>query len=184
MTIEAELAEIDRAISADSPCGEDLEETQLMLSVDAFHIFGQAVPLPSETDWRAIKAKALDALHKSKDFRLLGHFGAAALRLDGWPGFLGSIGIAAKWTKAYWADVYPRVQEDAILRKNALSSLADRMAMLDGVRRLPIVENRQLGRISLRDVDLASGQIPPTETDTVPASEAQVAAVSPPPSRC
>jgi type VI secretion system protein ImpA len=136
------------------------------------------VPLPSTTDWREIKAKSLDALKtKSKDLRLLGHFAVAALHTDGWAGFVGSVGVAARWIKQYWADVYPRVDEDAIMRKNALNSLSDPMSVLDGIRRLPIVENRQIGKISLRDIDLASGQLQPTELDTTPANESQVAAV-------
>jgi len=177
MTIEAELEEIDRPVSAEKPCGEDLEDTQLLASFDAFRLFGQSVPLPAETDWRDIKAKSLEAIKKSKDLRLLGHLAAAALRTDGWAGFLGSVHVAAGWVKTYWADVYPHVDEDAILRKNALNNLADRMSVLDGLRRMPLVENRQLGRISLRDVDLATGQIQASESDTTPATEAQVAAV-------
>jgi type VI secretion system protein ImpA len=177
MTIEAELEEIDRPVSAEKPCGEDLEDTQLLASFDAFRLFGQAVPLPSETDWRDIKAKSLEAIKKSKDLRLLGHLGAAALRTDGWAGFLGSVHVAAGWIKTYWSDVYPHVDEDAILRKNALNNLSDRMSVLDGLRRMPIVENRQLGRISLRDVELATGQIQAAESDTAPATEAQIAAV-------
>ncbi len=177
MSVEAEIEEIGRPVSPEHPCGEDLEDTQLLASFDGFRLFGQAFPLPPETDWREIKSKSLEAIRRSKDLRLLGHFAAAALRLDGWPGFLGSVHVAAGWIKTYWTDVYPHVDEDGILRKNALNSLSDRMSVLDGVRRLPIVENRQLGKISLRDVDLSTGQLAPTETDTSPASEAQVAAV-------
>jgi hypothetical protein len=55
MNIEAELAELDRPVSAAQPCGQDLEDTQLLASFDAFRLFGQSVPLPSETDWREIK---------------------------------------------------------------------------------------------------------------------------------
>ncbi len=32
-------------ISADQPCGENLEETQLLASFDTFRLFGQATPL-------------------------------------------------------------------------------------------------------------------------------------------
>ena len=177
MSIAAELEEIDRPVSADSPCGENLEDTQLLASFDAFRLFGQAMPLDPDIKWPAIKAQSLEAMRKSKDFRLLAHFGAAAMRIDGWAGFLGSLHCAANWIRTYWSTVYPPVDEDAILRKNALNSFADRMSILDGVRRMPIVEHRQLGRISFRDVELAKGQIPPTEADTAPASEAQVAAV-------
>jgi type VI secretion system protein ImpA len=177
MTIAAELEQIDRPVSAESPCGENLEDTQLLASFDAFRLFGQAMPLDPDIKWASIKTQSLEAIGKSKDLRLLAHFAAASLRLDGWAGFLGSLHCAANWIRIFWSSVYPLVDEDAILRKNALNSFADRMSILDGVRRMPIVENRQLGRISFRDVELAKGQIPPTEADTTPPSEAQVAAV-------
>ena len=180
MTIEAELEEnADRPVSADKPCGEDLEDTQLLASFDAFRLlFGQSVPLPAETDWRDIKVKS--SPKQSKKARTYAYWAIwrpQPCGLDGWAGFLGSVHVAAGWVKTYWADVYPHVDEDAILRKNALNNLADRMSVLDGLRRMPLVENRQLGRISLRDVDLATGQIQASESDTTPATEAQVAAV-------
>src|SRR5580692_6048330 len=112
MTIEAELEEFDRPVSAEQPCGEDLEDTQLLASFDTFRLFGQAVPLPDDTDWRDIKTKSLDAIRKSKDLRLLGHFAAASLRVDGWPGFLGSVHAASNWIKNHWSAVYPHVDED------------------------------------------------------------------------
>jgi type VI secretion system protein ImpA len=177
MTFETDLEEINRPVSAENPCGEDLEDTQLLASFDAFRLFGQSVPLTDDTNWRDLKAQSLSAMGKSKDFRLLAHFAAAALRTNGWEGFFGSVHAAAGWIKNYWAAVFPRVDEDAILRKNALNCFSDRMAILDAIRRMPLVEHRQLGRISLRDIDLATGQLTPGEKDTAPASEAQVAAV-------
>jgi type VI secretion system protein ImpA len=177
MAIEAELEELNRPVSAEQPCGSDLEDTQLLASFDTFHLFGQSMPLPEDTDWRGVKSRSLEAIRQSKDIRLLSHYAAAALRLDGWPGLFGALNVAASWIKTHWSDVYPRVDDDAIMRKNALNYLSDRMAIQDAVRRSALVENRQLGRISLRDVDLATGQLAPGEKDTAPATEAQVAAI-------
>lgn len=176
MAIESELQSLAQPIGGDNPCGASLEDTQLLASFDAYHLFGQTTPL-QETDWRELKAKALEALEQSKDFRLLTHFAAASLRLDGWPGFLGSIHVAAQWIKDHWDKVYPLVDEDAILRKNALACLSDRMAIIDGVRRTPIIENKQLGRYTLRDIELATGKLQPTEADTAPPTESEVNAV-------
>jgi len=175
MAIESELDSLAKPLAADSPCGASLEDTQLLASFDAYHLFGQTMQL-QETDWRALKAASLEALAQSKDFRLLTHFAAASLRIDGWAGFLGSIRVAAGWIKEHWGAVYPLVDEDAILRKNALSCLADRMAIIDGVRRTPIVENKQLGRYALRDIELASGKLTPTETDTTVPTESEITA--------
>ncbi|HTU65314.1 MAG TPA: type VI secretion system protein TssA, partial [Steroidobacteraceae bacterium] len=150
--------------------------TQLLASFDAYHLFGQTVQLP-ETDWRELKTASLEALAQSKDLRLLCHFAAAGLRTDGWTGFLGSLHVAAGWLKQHWEKVYPLVDEDAILRKNALSCFSDRIAVIDGVRRTPLIENKQLGRFTLRDIELATGKLTPTEADTTPPTESEVAAV-------
>jgi type VI secretion system protein ImpA len=175
MSIESELQSLTGPIAGENPCGANLEDTQLLASFDAYRLFGQSVALP-ETDWRALKLAALDALAQSKDLRLLTHYSAATLRLDGWAGFLGSLGIAAEWLKQYWSTAYPLVDEDAILRKNALSCFADRFAIVDGIRRTPIIENKQLGRFTLRDFELATGKLAPTETDTTLPTESELTA--------
>src|SRR5579863_5777898 len=149
-----------------APCGTDLEDTQQMAAIDAFRVFGQAAPLKAETDWRAINDAALEALGTSRDFRLLAHVAAAKLRLDGLQPFVGSLGVAARWLENYFDDVFPRIDDDAVLRKNALNYFADRMAVIDALRRVPLVSNRQLGSFSLRHVAIASGQQVPAEEDS------------------
>ncbi len=175
MSIESELEALASPIAGENPCGASLEDTQLLASFDAYRLFGQSLQLP-ETDWRALKAASLEALAQSKDLRLLSHLAAASLRIDGWNGFLGSLKVAAGWMKQYWSTVYPLVDDDAILRKNALSCLSDRFAIIDGVRRTPIIENKQLGRFTLRDVELATGKQAPTEADTTVPTESELTA--------
>jgi type VI secretion system protein ImpA len=85
--------------------------------------------------------------------------------------------VGATWIKDHWAAVYPLVDEDAILRKNALSYFSDRIGIIDRVRRTPVIENKQLGRYSLRDVELATGKLTPTEADTAVPTESEVNAV-------
>ena len=174
-------------ITAEKPCGDSLEDTELLASFDTFRLFGQSRPLdaPSEPDekripkpaespeWIAIRDKAVEALRKSKDLRLLAYLGTALLRTDGVPAFAASLNVAAQWLEAHWAQVYPLVDEDAILRRNALNCFADPMAIVDRLRRVPLVSSRQHGRFSLRDIDIATHQMPAGEGDT-PADENQI----------
>jgi len=95
MTIEAELEEIDRPVSADKPCGEDLEDTQLLASFDAFRLFGQSVPLPAETDWRDIKAKSLEAIKKKQGLTSAGPSGGGGLA-DRWLGRIFGLGARCR----------------------------------------------------------------------------------------
>jgi type VI secretion system protein ImpA len=158
-------------ITADAPCGESLEDTQLLASFDTFRVFGQSTPLESPPQWGDIKNRAMEALEKSKDLRVLAFLGSAVLRTDGFPAFSDTLGVAARWLEMYWNQVHPVVSEDAILRRNALNCFADPMGVVDGMRRLPLVTNRIHGTVSLRDIDIAAGQVVPKEGDPHPSED-------------
>ena len=174
-------------ITSDRPCGENLEDTPLLASFDTFRLFGSATPLDARPDprdpegkrslpppeWGEIKNRSIEALRKSKDIRLLAHLGTASLRTDGLPGFAEALAVASQWLETHWAQTYPLVDEDAILRRNALNCFADQMAVIDGLRRLPLVSSRQHGKFSLRDIDIAAGQLQPGDGDAK-RDEAQI----------
>jgi type VI secretion system protein ImpA len=161
-------------ISADAPCGIDLEDTQLLASFDAFRVFGNDTPLRSDLDWRQIRDQATEALAQSRDLRLFAHLAAATLRIDGLKSFCALLPVAERWLLEQWDFVFPRVDEDAVLRKNALSCLSDRMAVIDPLRRAPFAAHRQLGSFSLRDLELATGQLSPAQADQEVPSSAQI----------
>jgi type VI secretion system protein ImpA len=166
-------------ITAEKPCGENLEDTELLSSFDAYRLFGQSRPLdapaepnekripkPQESpEWAQIRDKAQEALGKSKDLRLLAHLGTALLRTDGVPGFAATLNVASEWLVTHWSQTYPLVDEDAILRRNALNCFADPMAVVDGLRRVPLVRSRRHGTFSLRDIDIATRQLLPGDGD-------------------
>jgi type VI secretion system protein ImpA len=154
-----------RPLGEGEPCGANLEDTQQMAAIDAFRIFGQDSPLKVDTDWRAIREASQEALATSKDFRLLAHLAAAGLRMDGVTSLVDSLTVAAHWLTDYFDTVYPRVDDDAVLRKNALNYFADRMAIIDALRRAALVSNRQLGTFSLRHVEIAEGTLSPGEEE-------------------
>lgn len=147
-------------ITGDRPCGDNLEDTPLLGSFDDFRLFGHSTPLEPTPDWVAVKERSLEALSTSKDLRLLAHLAAASLRTDGLSAFVSTLATAADWLDAFWTETYPQLDDDAILRRNALNCLADQMAVIDGLRRLPLADSRQHGRFSLRDIDTATGALP------------------------
>jgi type VI secretion system protein ImpA len=187
MSARWESAQLLQPITQDQPCGESLEDTELLASFDTFRLFGQSRPLdaPAEPDekripkplespeWVTIRDKALEALAKSKDLRVLAYLGTAVLRTDGLPAFSETLRVAAQWLEQYWPQTYPLVDEDAVVRRNALNCFADPMAVIDALRRLPLVRSRQHGSFSLRDVDIATHQMSPGPNDT-PADEQQI----------
>ena len=160
---DTEYAALIAPIAADKPCGEYLEDTQAMAAFDSYRVFGQTTPpdqrqggdgSATPPDWREIREKSVQALAQSKDFRLLAHLAASDIRLQGGlPALVGLLDVAAQWIDQYWDGVYPPIDDDAIFRRNALNSFADRFAIVDALRRLPLVSHPQLGKASLRDIE-------------------------------
>ena len=159
-------------IAPERPCGEDLEDTPLLASFDAFRVFGQSAPHDPQPEWTAVASRAAEALCKSKDLRLLAILASAVLRTDGLPAFAETLTIASTWLDIYWKETYPRIDEDAILRRSALNCFADQMAIVDALRRLPLAQHRQHGTFSLRDIEIATG-IVPADGET-PPDEARI----------
>ena len=169
-------------ISEEHPCGESLEDTDLLGSFDSFRLFGQSrpldappdkndktdkwVPKPAESpEWVTIRDRALEALRKSKDLRLLALLGTAVLRTDGVPAFSDTLKVASQWLETHWSQVFPLIDEDAVPRRNALNCFADPMAVVDFLRRTALVTSRQHGVFSLRDIDIAAHQLSPGDGD-------------------
>ena len=80
------------------------------------------------------------------------------------------------WLERYWDEVHPRLDEDALERRNVLNCFADRVAIVDVLRRLPLVTHAQLGAFSLRDIDIATGLQPNPDPDREPRSANEVEA--------
>jgi type VI secretion system protein ImpA len=173
-------------ISADAPCGKSIDETDALAALDAYQIFGQTslespdpegaqAPRRKEArksdrppNWNDIRDEAWAALGVTKDLRPLAYLGAAVLRIGGLGAFVQTLGVAAHWLAVYPTQVYPLIDEDALFRQNALNCFADPVAIVDALRRSPLVSHRQHGRFSIRDFDLLNGDIQPGPKDSKP----------------
>jgi type VI secretion system protein ImpA len=194
MSAEWDAQRLIEPITPDLPCGENLDDSDGLAALDAFQIFGQTSldpepkdpaapgakprePRPSDRppNWQAIRDLSIAALAKTRDFRPLAHLGAAVLRTDGVAAFTDTLKVGSAWLETYWASVHPKVDEGVIFRQNALNCFADRAAIVEGLRRAPLVSSRQHGKVSLRDCDIAAGHVVAGEKD-VRSDEARIAA--------
>src|SRR3569833_595327 len=173
-TMTPDVEALCRPVSAEAPCGADLEDTQLLAGFDAYRLFGSDIPLAANIDWREVRDKSLEALATSHDLRLLAHLAAAIVRIEGLIPLCNLLTVADRWLGESWEMVFPRITEDAILRRNALISFADRMAVVDWVRRAAVLTLRQLGSFCLRDVELATGQLTAGPADANAPNMAQI----------
>jgi type VI secretion system protein ImpA len=147
------LARLIEPLSVERPCGENFEDTHTLAAFDAFRVFGHLLAYKDEPDWRKLLALALETLEKTKDFRVLAHLLAATLRTHTLQEALQLVPVMSAWLERYWNEVYPRLAADAVMSANALTAFADRVAVVDPLRRLPLVRHAQLGSFSVRDFE-------------------------------
>src|SRR5882757_8192422 len=151
------MTDLAKPLSAQRPCGAGLDETQTLGAIEAFRVFGRLTPAESESDWRGLRDLCVAALQESKDLRVLAHFMAASIRLDSLADVLRIYPLIDTWLSRYWEMVYPMIDDDAIMRRNALTLFADRVAIVDALRRMPLVSDQRFGSFCIRDLDIASG---------------------------
>jgi type VI secretion system protein ImpA len=163
--MQVEASTLVTPVSEEHPCGEDLDATQplVLAAFDGYRLFGQMAPWSKDKqpDWREIRDRSLEVLRQSRDLRVLAHLGTAGLHTDGLDAFGQTLEAAKTWLSTWWDAAYPRIDEDAILRRNALNCFADRVAVVDGLRRTPLLVHRQLGTYSIRDIEIAQGHLAP-----------------------
>ncbi len=175
MDIETLLA----PVSADDQCGADLEYDASFSEIDRLsqskpeQQIGTTIVPAEEPDWKTLQKKSTEFLARSKDLRVAAHLTRALLRNNGWSGLATGLGLLRGLVERYWDGVHPRLDptddNDPTMRVNVFSSFSD-TPMLTAVRATPIISSRALGRFSLRDLEVAAGDVPaPSAAEGAPA---------------
>lgn len=172
--LELQLEQLAGPVSPEQPCGASLEGTPELAAFDAQRIFGLLVAPPDEPDWRGLRNRSLTVLTESRDLRVLAHLAAAVLRTDSLVEALGIFPVMHTWLTHHFDAVYPVIEEDAIARRNALNCFSDRVAIVDPLRRLPLLSHALVGHLSLRDIDIATGAQPNPDPQSAPRLESEV----------
>ncbi|EJK98741.1 type VI secretion protein TssA1 [Pseudomonas fluorescens Q2-87] len=154
------------AVSATSPCGEDLEYDADFLRLERDsrgqpeRSMGDSI-LPAEPpEWRSIQQQSLDLLQRSKDLRITHFLLQSSLALEGIPGLARSLTLISELLKQYWADLHPRLDadddNDPTVRINALAGLTSEVT-IRLLRESILARSRTFGSVSLRAAANASG---------------------------
>ena len=154
------------AVSATSPCGEDMEyDAQfLQLERDAKgqpeRSMGDSI-LPAEPpEWRSIQQQSLDLLQRSKDLRITHFLLQSTLALQGVAGLAEVLTLINALLRQYWADLHPRLDSDdyndPTVRINALTGLTCE-TNIRLLRESILTRSRTFGPVSLRAALNASG---------------------------
>lgn len=156
-------------VSLDQPCGpfidddEGLEDDFVMLESIA-RINQESLTLDGSeegVDWRDMLARCEALMKQTKDVRVYVFLAQAALYLKKLPGLAGAFQLIQASLSEYWTETHP-ILDDAkdetpwrIMTLNELSG--DVIINLLSV--VTIVESKQVGSFTLRDIKLARGEI-------------------------
>lgn len=180
------MAQIDidkllNEISPDEVCGPDLEYDAdfiaLMQDADGkppkYTPDGQLVEEGEEPDWRDIRQRCVAMFGRTIDLRLAMVLTNALLCESGLPGLRDGLALILGMLERYWDTFHPRLDpdddNDPLMRMNLIAALAvpigadgDPRRFQQRLREVPLAESRQLGRFGLKDLLIASGDLPPS----------------------
>ena len=173
MDLDALLA----ARVGDDPSGENLEydfdfmQMQIAAQPGEERQAGNEFIAAEEPDFADVEKRCLSVLARSHDLRAAVILAQAALHTAGLKGFAEAVAYIKGCLDLHWDTCHPQLDadddNDPTMRINAVHGLAGPGTILAGLRRVPLTASRTFGKLNLRDVQIAFGEVPPPE-DTKP----------------
>ncbi len=162
-------------VSADEPCGPNLEydpqflELEQALQGKPEVQYGDTITPAVPPEWKVVKRLATGLLERSRDLRVVMALARAGLALHGMDGLAESLALARRLLDERWDSVHPQLDPDdgmdPMLRINSLAMLTDG-GFLREVKDATLLVLPGLGPLSLRLLELASGEIPTPEGES------------------
>jgi type VI secretion system protein ImpA len=168
----AVYAGVDKELSADSPCGPDLD-----MDLDVQNFLGVAEgQLPAS--YRSFNKKSFEAkqtlsslrdfLEKSRDLRFLILAAKYHILSDDLPGFVEAIAAANTLLSAQWDHCHPtEAAGGAPLRSAYLKSLDDLPTVVLPLQNATLINDKRLGALSMRSILVADKKLPAREGEAV-----------------
>jgi type VI secretion system protein ImpA len=180
--IEPLLAEV----SASAPCGDNLEydpaygELERAAAGKEEQQFGDTVVPAEAPNWREVRRRAIDLLKQSKDLRIGMYLTRALLHTAGFAGLCDGVLLLERLVERFWDQAHPQLDpdddNDPTTRVNTLMTLCSATAVLGPLRETPLVALRSVGSFTLRDVQIAAGELAPVEEHGQPPDAAAIEA--------
>lgn len=161
----------------DSPSGENLEydpdfmAMELVAQPEEERQAGDSIVEGSEPNFKDLAKKAGAILERSHDIRAAVHLANSELRNGGLPEFAEAVRYIRYCLEDHWGTCHPQLDEDddddPMMRINAVTNLAGTTTVLRGLRQAaPLTNSRSFGRVTLRDIEIARGDVSPSGDET------------------
>ncbi|WLI89450.1 type VI secretion system protein TssA [Massilia sp. R2A-15] len=162
-----------REVEADAPCGPNLEYDPAFLELEQEAQgkpevqYGATVMARVPPDWKVVRRLAAGLLERSRDLRVIAPMLRAATALEGVAGLASCMQLLARLLEERWDSVHPQLDPDdgmdPLLRINSLAALVDAGTVLREVKEAPLLMLPGLGPFSLRELEIANGEVEPPE---------------------
>ena len=159
----------------DSPSGEDLEydadftEMEIAAQPGEERQVGDEILPGEDPDYKEVVAKAMSVLGRSHDLRAAIFLAEAQLKLKGLEAFADCTTYIRRCLEEYWDTCHPQLDaeddNDPTMRVNAVFAIADPSRTLRALRSTPLTSSRMFGSFTLRDIQIAHGEVPPPNND-------------------
>ncbi len=178
---DLQLTRFSSEISADLPCGENLEydpdfallEREIQGTPERQS--GDSVIPAEPPDWKKVSELAYKLLARSHDIQVSVYLTCALVHSDGFSGLSQGLALIHELLQSYWDDVYPIQDSDddypVLRRMNLLSRLNDYNSIIGPVIHIPLTDSMQLGKLSWYDIEVAEGKIAAPPDSEVPGMD-------------
>ncbi len=186
--IESLLTEVN----VETPCGEDLSYDASFLALEemlrtkaAGGVVAGVEESAEEPNWREVRETSSELLKRSKDLRIAMYLAVSLLKLEGVHGLRDGLSLIRGLLERFWDNLYPQLDpeddNDPLERINILQSLSptsvsiqDPMKFKQRLAEVPLCHSVQLGNFSLRDIQIAKGEITVSDDERAKASDMSV----------
>jgi len=156
-------------VAADAPCGPNLEYDPAFMALEQEALgkpevqYGKTIVPAEPPEWKTVRKQALDLLGRSRDLRVAVPLLRALLALHAMPGFADGIRLIERLVSERWDSVHPQLDadddNDPTLRINSLATLADATAVIRDIKEAAFIQLPSIGPLSVRMLELASGEL-------------------------
>ena len=186
--IESLLSEV----SVEAPCGEDLSYDSSFIALEDMlrtktggGVVAGVEEAAEEPNWREVREKSSELLKRSKDLRITMYLAISLLKLEGIHGLRDGLSLLRQLLDRFWDNLYPQLDpeddNDPLERINILQSMSptsvsaqDPMKFKQRLAQVPLCHSVQMGSFSLRDIQVAKGEITVSDEERAKASDMSV----------
>jgi len=162
-----------QAVEPAAPCGPNLEYDPAFIELEQAVLgkpevqYGTTITPAVPPEWKLVRRLATDLLERSRDLRLAVHLLRANLALYGIGGLADGLSLIERLLAERWDSVHPELDADddmdPMLRINSLAVLADSSTVLKDLKEVAFLTLPGLGPLSLRVLDISSGELAPAK---------------------